>query len=69
MNGVETLENNQRLGATPKIPSYLRNRSRRRRTKNKELFEAGALGVISSPLQGATLAQTDPGRFIRMGST
>ncbi|MEP6389240.1 MAG: response regulator, partial [Halioglobus sp.] len=56
MNGVETLENIRSLEGYSKIPAIFVT-ARAGVDKNKELFEAGALGVIVKPFEVATLAE------------
>ncbi|OUR80637.1 hypothetical protein A9Q83_00510 [Alphaproteobacteria bacterium 46_93_T64] len=56
MNGVETLENVRSLKGYSKIPAIFIT-ARAGVDKNKELFEAGALGVIVKPFDVATLSQ------------
>ena len=56
MNGVETLENIRSLEGYSNIPAIFVT-ARAGVNKNKELFEAGALGVIVKPFEVATLAK------------
>ena len=56
MNGLETLDNIRSLEGYSKIPALFVT-ARAGVGENKELFEAGALGVIVKPFEVATLAK------------